>query len=148
MPHGPQQEQGYGYQKGMYPPAYAQQPPQGYPPQGGFPPQQGGYRPPPESAHEHPLVYAEQIRGECKNCQRPIQGPGYRCDSCGLTLDMGCAEKIFYGNKRKDFHPHPLALRIRPSWICDICKRTFSNKCSFYCKSCDFDACDQCYLQF
>ena len=56
--------------------------------------------------------------------------------------------KIFYGEKRKGFHPHPLMLRVRQSWKCDVCQRTFADKCSFFCQQCDFDACDQCYLAY
>ena len=132
-------------------PGYGQQPPHGYPPQGGFPPQYGDYqnRPPPESAHEHPLNYKNMISGVCKNCQRKMNGePGYICNNCELVLDMQCSDKIFYGNKKKQCHPHPLALRVRPSWKCDICKNVFQGKCSFFCAQCDFDACDKCYLQY
>ena len=138
-----------GFGPGPQQPGYAQQPTQGYPPQGGYPPQYGGYqnKPVPESSHEHPLNYLDRIRGKCKNCNRPMRDePGYQCNVCGLILDMQCSDKIFYGNKRKECHPHPLALRIRESWRCDICKRRYRDQCSFFCKPCDFDICDKCYL--
>jgi hypothetical protein len=139
-----------GNNYGPQQPGYGQQPPQGYPPHGEYPPQYGGgypQRPVPESTHEHPLNYQERLFGECKNCNRPINNlPGYKCDMCDIVLDMECSDRIFYGNKRKDVHQHPLGLRVRPSWRCDLCNRTFTNKCSFYCRPCDFDVCDQCYL--
>jgi hypothetical protein len=95
------------------------------------------------------LNYLENINDECKNCKRKIMNaPGYKCNNCSLVLDMECSDKIFYGAKKTNCHPHPLSLRVRPSWKCDICKRLFQGKCSFFCKPCDFDACDQCYLQY
>ena len=64
------------------------------------------------------------------------------------SFNLQCSDKIFYGEKRKGFHPHPLMLRVRQSWKCDVCQRTFADKCSFFCQQCDFDACDQCYLAY
>jgi hypothetical protein len=124
-------------------PGYAQPPPN----YGGY---NSGYpqRKPPESAHEHPLIYEERLTGTCRNCKEDVNGPGYKCDVCRFILDMRCSDKIFYGEKRKGFHPHPLMLRVRQSWKCDVCKRTFADKCSFFCQPCDFDACDQCYLAY
>jgi len=131
------------YQAPNMQPGYAQQPPnyEGY--NSGYP-----QRKPPESAHEHPLIYEEKLMGTCRNCKGDFNGAGYKCDVCRFILDMRCSDKIFYGEKRKGFHPHPLMLRVRQSWKCDVCQRTFADKCSFFCQPCDFDACDQCYLAY
>jgi hypothetical protein len=89
-----------------------------------------------------------KINGQCKNCQRYLNNePGSKCNICGIILDMQCSDKIFNGNKKEQCHPHPLVLQLRRAWKCDICKNVFRGKCSFYCRQCDFDACDKCYIQ-
>ena len=145
----PNEPQGFNYQSSNYGSNSQQLGRYSY--KEGYPPQYGGYdnRKPPESVHEHPLNYQENINDECKNCRRIIMNrPGYKCNNCPLVLDMECSDKIFYGEKKKNCHPHPLSLRDRYCWTCDICKRPFRGKCSFYCSQCDFDACGQCYLQY
>jgi hypothetical protein len=132
----PQQQGGYTYQQGGYP----QQ-------QGGYTQQQGGYQKQPESAHEHPLNYSQQLNEQCNICMQNIRGQqGYKCNSCNIVLCLNCANRVFYGNKKKSAHYHPLALRLRESWKCDICQIIYRGRASFYCKQCDFDACDKCYL--
>ena len=59
---------------------------------------------------------------------------------------MNCANRAFYGNKKKSAHPHELALKNRNSWKCDLCKKMYKGTASFYCKQCDFDVCDKCYI--
>ena len=122
--------------------------PQGPGPQGpqGWGPQPGGQQQP-ESAHEHPLNHLPNLVEECKVCMRNIGGQaGYKCNSCPMTLCLGCSNKIFYGNKKKGAHIHPLALKDRNSWKCDLCKKTYKSVASFYCKQCDFDVCSSCYI--
>ena len=161
---------GSGYNRQQYPPqgSYGQYPPQGqYPPHGHLPHHHGGYGPSyppqqpayaqaqtftqgsplPDSAHEHGLVY-EQSSDTCKVCHRPIAGQAYVCHDCPLVLCYDCANAIFYGNKQKQVHPHPLMLRLRPAWKCDICKQRYRGTASFYCQGCDFDACSLCYVGF
>ena len=102
----------------------------------------------PDSAHEHGLVQ-EPSHEKCKVCQQPIGGtPAYVCKECPLVLCYNCANAIFYGNKAKEVHPHPLALRVRNAWKCDLCKQRFRGTASFYCRPCDFDACSRCYVGF
>jgi hypothetical protein len=148
----PPQQGGYPPQQGGYPPQQGGYPPQqgGYPPQqGGYPPQQGGYAQQPDSAHEHPLNYQQQINDQCKICLQNVGGQaGYTCGQCKLILCLNCSNRVFYGNKQKAAHKHPLALRFRNSWKCDLCKKLYKGVASFYCKQCDFDACDKCYLQY
>ena len=138
-----QQQGGYQQQQGDYPQQQG-----GYPQQqGGYPQQQGGCQQQPESAHEHPLNYSQQLNEQCKICMQNIGGQqGYKCNSCNIVLCLNCANRVFYGNKKKSAHYHPLALRFRESWKCDICKIVYRGSASFYCKQCDFDACDKCYL--
>ena len=102
----------------------------------------------PDSAHEHGLVQ-EPSNDHCKVCQRPVAGtPAYVCHECPLVLCYDCGNAIFYGNKAKQVHPHPLALRVRNAWKCDLCKQHFRGTASFYCRGCDFDACSRCYVGF
>ena len=104
----------------------------------------------PESAHAHPLILDEHLYAECKICRINIGGQaGYRCGACDVTLCFNCSNRIFYGNKQQSAHPqHPLTLTSRKSkWKCDLCKQSFTGGASFYCKQCDFDACDRCYLR-
>ena len=103
----------------------------------------------PESAHPHPLIIEEHLNGICKLCKVNIGGlAGYRCGACDIVLCFNCACRIFFGNKQVNCHPqHPLALTSRNTgWKCDICKNHFKGGASFYCRMCDFDACDLCYL--
>ena len=154
-PHGPGYEQGYGqypphgvgYDQGYGPqPPYGQQPGYAQPQPGMAPP--GGYQKPPDSAHMHPLI-EEPSNKECKVCKRPLGGAtAFVCHQCTLVLCYECGNTIFYGNKQKQVHPHPLALRVRPSWTCDICRKLYRGTASFYCKPCDFDACSYCYVGF
>ena len=76
--------------------------------------------------------------------QNTPQG-GYKCGQCPVTLCLNCANRIFYGNKKKTIHNHELALKNRNSWKCNICKKMYKGNSSFYCKKCDFDACEKCY---
>ena len=148
QPYPPQQNTcpqypGYNQQQGSYPQ------PGGFPQ---YPQNQGGYyqqQKVPESAHEHPLNYANGINDTCKICQQNIAGqPGYNCASCKVILCLNCAQKIFYGNKKTTIHPHTLVLRFRNAWKCDLCKKNHKGVASFYCKQCDFDACSSCYVSF
>ena len=145
-PHGNWGPQGYPQQGGFQPmnqqAGYAQQGGYGYP-QGGY----GYQQPVPESAHEHPLNYNNSLNETCKVCLQNIGGqPGYKCGNCEIVLCLNCSNRIFYGNKKKSAHQHELALKPRNSWKCDLCKKNYKGNASFYCKQCDFDACDKCYL--
>ena len=115
----------------------------GYPQQGGY-----GYQQQPESAHEHPLNYKENLTESCKVCMKNIGGQaGYKCDNCPLVLCFNCSNKIFYGKKKKTAHKHDLALKNRNSWKCNLCKKIYKGNASFFCQQCDFDACEKCYLE-
>ena len=152
-PHGPQYPGGQNYGPD---PNYPQGPHYGYGPQPGmnqpptYNPPPGGYqnREIPDTAHIHPL-FQEPSNTQCKVCKKYTGGaPSYVCHQCELVLCYDCFNNIFYGNKQKQVHPHPLTLRVRPSWRCDICKRTFRGTASFYCRGCDFDACSNCYVGY
>ena len=173
--YGPQQGTGYGP---IQPPPYGPPPAQGYgPQQGGYvapnPPHLGygpsalrigpqlefrGVPPPldfnqgpgniPDSCHMHPL-FQEPSHYGCKVCRKMIGGgQAYVCRTCELVLCYECFNKIYYGTKHQEVHPHPLMLRVRPSWICDLCHGRYQDVASFYCKLCDFDACSMCYVGY
>jgi hypothetical protein len=129
-----------------------------YLPQSGYPQQPGYSQQPkntqqtgygkaiPDSSHEHGLTKCSSY-DECKICQKQIGGnPAYVCHECDLVLCCGCGGAIFFGNKAKQLHPHPLALKVRKCWKCDICNLHFKGVASFYCSYCDFDVCSKCYV--
>lgn len=100
-----------------------------------------------EYIHDHPLNFLNSINGQCKICTQEIGGnPGYSCGNCKLLICLDCGQKIFYEDKNSSIHAHPLLLRDRNSWKCDLCKKNYKNIASFYCKQCDFDACYACYI--
>ena len=100
----------------------------------------------PDSAHNHPL-FQRFTDKNCKICKKNFEEkPAFECDECPLVLCYKCAKAIFYGDKLREFHPHPLILRVRHSWKCSICRRNYKDAASFYCRGCDFDACSLCYI--
>ena len=123
--------------------------PQAYPGQHIYPVCQPQQLKAPDSAHEHPLNYTDSVNSQCKICKQELGGqPGYTCGSCKVILCLNCAQKIFYGEKKYTIHAHPLLLKDRNSWKCDLCKQNYKNVASFYCKQCDFDACSACYVSY
>lgn len=87
------------------------------------------------------------------------QQPGYSQQS-GYDQQPGYSQQIGYGQQAsypKKFNPsslhyHPLVYRYRTAWNigkdnykCDICGNAFYNRPSYYCESCDFDVCPNCY---
>ncbi|XP_024961210.1 uncharacterized protein LOC112501736 [Cynara cardunculus var. scolymus] len=85
----------------------------------------------------------------CYGCREPILGGfAYGCTSCSHFLHEKCANlatAIFH-----HFHPlHPLILVTRTSegWNCNVCdSRGLVKGFSYWCMSCDFDACTKCGL--
>ena len=127
------------------------QPHGGFPPRGNFQPQgfyqQQNQQPEPEPAHEHPLNFEGQLNEKCKVCLQNIGGNGgYKCKDCPIVLCLNCSQKIFFENKNKQVHQHDLLLTDRNSWTCNVCKTSYGENASFYCRQCDFDVCDKCYL--
>ena len=162
----PQSKSQFPQQKEQYLPgqtAYSQQ--QGpFQPQGAIYEQQNGnytsqdyYQPysgyqqnelNPESEHEHPFNYEENLNEKCKLCLNSIGGKeGYKCKDCPVVLCINCSDRIFYGSKKKSLHNHELFLRDRNSWRCNICKKSYKENVSFNCKQCDFDVCDECFIE-
>ena len=98
--------------------------------------------------HIHPL-FKENSDKNCKICKKSIYGgPGYICKSCGLIICYDCFQNVNYGEKNTNIHPHSLILRFKPDWKCGHCHKNYSGTASFYCQSCDFDACSNCYLGY
>ena len=95
--------------------------------------------------HEHPLIQ-EPSSDSCKVCNESLGGTAaYVCRQCPLILCYNCGKKIYLNHKDKQVHPHPLSLKFRYSWKCDICKTIYKYIASFYCMACDFDVCTKCY---
>ena len=118
----------------------------GYNQQPNFSPQQQAI---PDSIHEHPLNYVPALNVLCTICQQSDGGqPGYKCGQCGVSLCLNCSKRVFYGEKKTTLHPHPLALKFRNSWRCNICNILYKNTSSFFCNECDFDICASCYVPY
>ena len=101
-----------------------------------------------DSSHEHPLYYEEKLKNTCKLCLKNIDNQkGYKCNKCSIVLCLDCYNKLINKKKNKSAHKHNLMLKDRLSWKCNLCKKTFKNRASFYCKPCDFDSCADCYLK-
>ena len=100
-----------------------------------------------ESNHEHPLNYIEQLNITCTICHQINKDkPGYKCEQCPLIICLNCAERIFYGNKKLSIHPHPLLLKYKNEWKCNICEIIFKNTSSFSCDNCGFNVCTFCLI--
>ena len=137
----PYSQNNNNYPYGPAPQMNCPQPP--YHPQG--PPPLGLFKIP-DSAHIHPL-FQRFTDKNCKICKKNFTDyPAFECDECSLVLCCKCAKAIFFGDKLREFHPHPLTLRVRPSWKCAICRRNYTDAASFYCGGCNFDACSLCYI--
>ncbi|KAI3691956.1 hypothetical protein L6452_31759 [Arctium lappa] len=85
----------------------------------------------------------------CYGCREPILGGFvYGCTSCSHFLHETCANLAPVINHH--LHPlHPLMLITRnvDNWSCDVCNsRGLVNGFSYWCMSCDFDACTKCGL--
>ena len=99
-----------------------------------------------ESNHEHSFSYYEYANKKCNFCLQEItNSPGYECN-CKIVLCLDCGSKILYDDKKNTFHNHTLKLTYRQNWICNICKSSYINTCSFLCKPCDFDVCKSCFF--
>ena len=124
----------------------------GFPPQGPNFYQQGFYQPQyqqpePESRHEHPLDFNGKIDDKCKICLINVGDKGgYKCKECPIILCINCSQRIFYGIKNNQIHEHDLFLTDRNNWNCNLCKKNYSENASFYCKNCNFDVCDKCFI--
>ncbi|KAJ9550954.1 hypothetical protein OSB04_014999 [Centaurea solstitialis] len=111
------------------------------------------------SHEEHPLKLIENWEtvvddtGEkrevvcCYGCREPILGGlVYGCTPCSQFLHEKCANLAPVINHH--LHPmHPLMLVARniSAWTCDVCDtRGLENGFSYWCSSCDFDACTKC----
>ena len=100
-----------------------------------------------ESSHEHPLNYQEKLKDTCKICLKSINNEkGYKCEKCPMILCFDCSN-IIKKPKKKSIHNHDLLLQTRKRWRCNLCKKEFKNKSSFYCKECDYDACVNCFTK-
>ena len=98
--------------------------------------------------HMHPL-FQQKSDKDCKICKKNIYGgPGYICKDCELIICYDCFQNINYATKFENIHLHPLILRVKPNWKCGCCQKNYSGTASFFCQSCDFDACSKCYLGY
>ena len=100
-----------------------------------------------ESNHEHPLNYINKLKSSCTICQQKHENyKGYKCDQCPLILCLNCAERVFYGNKKSTIHHHPLLLKYKNEWKCNICDILFKNTSAFFCDQCGFNVCTFCLI--
>ncbi|KAJ9538774.1 hypothetical protein OSB04_031507 [Centaurea solstitialis] len=104
------------------------------------------------SHEKHPLKLIENWKTVeeicCYGCREPILGGFvYGCTPCSHFLHDTCANLAPVINHH--FHPfHPLTLVTRDidsTWNCNVCdRRGLVKGFSYWCMSCDFDACTKC----
>ena len=100
-----------------------------------------------ESNHEHPLIYVNNLNESCTIChQINKENSGYNCKQCPLILCIKCAERVFNKNKKISIHPHPLLLKLKNDWKCNICEINFKDTSSFSCDKCGFNICSFCLV--
>lgn len=103
----------------------------------------------PNSIHEHPLNFVQILNALCTICKQSNgDQPGYQCGQCEVALCMNCSKRLFFGDKKTILHPHPLELKYRVTWRCQICNILYQKTSSFFCKQCDFDVCSSCYVPY
>jgi hypothetical protein len=99
------------------------------------------------SCHEHLMYYSEKLKEKCSLCLKNMNNEkGYKCNTCRFFLCFNCSNRVFYKTKNKKLHGHDLYLMMRKNWRCNKCRKHYESKASFYCKKCDYDSCDNCYL--
>ena len=99
------------------------------------------------SCHEHLMYYKENLKEKCSLCLKNMNNEkGYKCNTCKFNLCFNCSNRVFYTTKNKKLHGHDLYLMMRKNWRCNKCRKHYESKASFYCKKCDYDSCDNCYL--
>ena len=100
-----------------------------------------------ESNHEHPLIYINNLDKSCTICHHSNkENPGYNCKQCPVILCIKCAERVFNKNKKISIHPHPLILKFKNKWKCNICEINFIDSSSFSCDKCGFNICSFCLI--
>ena len=149
--NGPEQPQQPPFNPQQQPPLNGPQPGlPGFNQQQNFPPQQGiDQQRPPDIVHEHPLNYIPSTNLACSICKQNINNqPGYKCDQCPIGLCMNCSNRVFFGQKKANLHPHPLNLRFQNEWRCNVCNILYKENSIFYCQHCNFGICASCYVPY
>lgn len=72
---------------------------------------------------------------KCSFCLRPCNGFLFRCESCNLNLDIGCA--YLPSRIKHDSHGHPLVRNRVPRGKCNACPY-ISSCIRFGCEACNF----------
>ena len=101
------------------------------------------------SSHEHNLIIVN-LNDNCYFCGCRIGNKsGYKCENGDLILCDSCYEKIYIDIQQKNnsLHEHDLKPTVRKEWYCDICKKYYEKKLSYFCKICNFDVCYNCYYK-
>ena len=115
--------------------------------------------------HEHPVYYmnfrnAISIDGtvttvhswSCDFCLKsqyvPITTLSYNCTECDLDICSDCFSMTKLRQANKNIHEHQLKVRNDGKhWSCDECEYNFGARISFFCESCNFDICLNCYYK-
>ena len=123
--------------------------------------------------HSHRLVYMITNKDwTCDLCEKSFDDdiPTYYCTKCNYNVCENCMEKLSDEKKYPlddegerenndiktidvDCHEHPLVYCLtsrsenkETTWICNKCLKHYEdNEWSFYCTSCDYDLCYECY---
>jgi pentatricopeptide repeat protein len=83
----------------------------------------------------------------CDFCKKSENGMGAVCQICGFNFCGSCYNRLTTQIPNQARHNHPLSMSKRTFWKCDICKNSFNNIISMFCKQCDFDCCIDCFYK-
>ncbi|KAE8704751.1 putative Cysteine/Histidine-rich C1 domain family protein [Hibiscus syriacus] len=102
-------------------------------------------------AHEHPLFFLKEVKGNCKGCGK-LWTNLHRCRRCDFNLDFFCQSLPLIIRDRRDEHPLALTYQEVNDYskylYCDICeKKRNPNHWFYHCATCDFSAHPQCVPQ-
>jgi hypothetical protein len=103
----------------------------------------------PQELHIHPIVKSPLNEDICIICNKKKTCiKGHKCNSCPLRICDECVNSIIKSFYSIDRHMHPLVLKEKENYTCDVCKKTknFKNKFCFYCEKCNFGICLDCYI--
>lgn len=72
---------------------------------------------------------------QCATCNLSTNGFYFRCETCEITVDTGCA---FLPTKIKHkSHKHPLVQHASECFLCKACDRFIFSKMEFMCETCN-----------
>lgn len=104
----------------------------------------------PREIHKHPILKSPLNEEMCIICLKVRTCiKGRKCKNCPLKICEKCVKLVISQYYLNDNHKHNLLLSEVNNWKCDMCKKennAFKSNFCFYCDSCKFAICLQCYF--